>query len=118
MWITATTQAITPPSAATACFTAATVQTGLIYILPLTDTYWMQLIDEYDMELCVNNSSRFARAFGKGNVSGSTRDQAYDTRACQLHNDHTGEQPCDIISIYIGFNDHGARCRTDHHRQL
>ena len=30
MWITATTQAITPPSAATACFTARTVQTGLI----------------------------------------------------------------------------------------
>ena len=75
--------------------------------IAVTDTYWMQLIDEYDMELCVNNSSSGSRVIGMGNVSGSTRDQAYDTRACQLHNDHTGEQP-DIISIYIGFNDHGA----------
>ena len=75
--------------------------------IAVTDTYWMQLINEYDMELCVNNSSSGSRVIGIGNVSGSTRDQAYDTRACQLHNDHTGEQP-DIISIYIGFNDHGA----------
>ena len=46
----------------------------------MTDTYWMQLIDEYDMELCVNNSSSGSRVIGMGNVSGSTRDQAYDTR--------------------------------------
>ena len=52
----------------------------------------MQLIDEYDMELCVNNSSSGLRVIGMGNVSGSTRDQAYGTRACQLHNDHKGTQ--------------------------
>ena len=73
----------------------------------MTDTVWMQRMDEYDRELGVNNASAGSRGIGMGNVSGSTRDQAYDTRACQLHNDHTGEQP-DIIAIYSGFNDHGA----------
>ena len=77
----------------------------------VNDTYWMQVINEYDMELCVNNSSSGSRVIGVGNVSGDTSDQGYATRPQNLHDDTTSNNEGgsiidpDIICVYIGIND-------------
>ena len=71
----------------------------------VNDTYWKQLIDEYDMNLATNNSSSGSRVIGVGNSSGSNADQGWLNRPYNLH-DNTGTtvNP-DIISVYIGIND-------------
>ena len=68
--------------------------------ISLADTWWQQLIDELGMELCVNNSWSGSCIY----TYRSETDGAYVSRAQQLHNDHTGEEP-DVIVVYLGTND-------------
>ena len=63
------------------------------------DTWWQQVIDAWDMELCVNNS-------WSGSAVLNTRSGtvgAYIDRCVQLHN-NAGETP-DVIFVYLGTND-------------
>ena len=57
------------------------------------NTWLKQVINSYDMQLCVDNSQ-----------GGSTIAVSYDSRSMQLHNDHTNKNP-DIIFVYMGVND-------------
>lgn len=66
--------------------------------LTLEDTWWMQVIKELKLHLCVNNSWSGSRIFDYDESAG------YGSRCENLHNDHTNEQP-DIILIYMGTND-------------
>lgn len=66
--------------------------------LSLEDTWWMQVINELELKLCVNNSWSGSRIFDYDESAG------YSSRCENLHNNHTGEQP-DIILIYMGTND-------------
>lgn len=63
------------------------------------DTWWQQVIDAWDMELCVNNS-------WSGSAVLNTRTGTvgvYIDRCVQLHN-NAGEMP-EVIFVYLGTND-------------
>ena len=66
--------------------------TGGLY--DYTYTYWGSFTRLAGMELCVNNA-------WSGDSLGSGR---FRTRAVNLHNDNTGENP-DLILVYFGIND-------------
>lgn len=66
--------------------------------LQLNDTWWMQVINELELELCVNNSWSGSRIYDIDESAG------FGYRCENLHNDITNEQP-DIIIIYLGTND-------------
>ncbi len=65
------------------------------------DTWWQQAADALGMEVLVNNSWSGSCVFlpRKGEAS-----VTYGSRAVNLHNDHTGEEP-EVIWVYIGGND-------------
>lgn len=64
----------------------------------VNDTWWKQVIDAVDGELCVNNS------FSGSTVSGEFYPSACsDTRCSALHE----EAAPDLILVYIGTNDRG-----------
>ncbi len=63
-------------------------------------TYWMRVVDELNLSLCVNNSWSGSFASTKA----GTTSAGCMNRTQNLHNDHTGEKP-DIIVIYLGTND-------------
>ncbi|MBR3935958.1 MAG: SGNH/GDSL hydrolase family protein, partial [Oscillospiraceae bacterium] len=65
------------------------------------DTWWQQAADALGMEVLVNNSWSGSCIFQPRKGAASV---CYDTRAVNLHNDHTGEEP-DVIWVYIGGND-------------
>ncbi len=65
--------------------------------LALTDTWWQQVIDNYDMDLLVNNSYSGSSVLGKG--------QACGERANNL--DSNTNEKADVIAVYIGVNDFG-----------
>ena len=62
------------------------------------DTWWQQVIDVLDMELCVNNSWSGSRVLGSENSAGWK-----DQRTGALSN-AKGEKP-DVIFLYMGTND-------------
>ena len=72
---------------------------------PLEKTYWMQLIDRFDMTLCVNNS------WSGGNLSGKDDPTSGMNRAAQLSRD-SGEKP-DFILLFMGMNDLGRGVQPD-----
>ncbi len=69
----------------------------------LSDTWWMQTVEELDLRLLVNNAwSGSAILLERSGTVG-----AYVDRCVQLHDDtgsNAGEEP-DIICIQMGFND-------------
>ena len=70
--------------------------------LSVDDTFWMQIINEFEMNLLVNNS-------WSGSKILDTRENAagYKTRPMQLHADrgvNAGKNP-DVILSYMGCND-------------
>ena len=68
---------------------------------PLERTYWMRVINELNLELCVNNS------WSGGNLSGRDDPTSGLNRAGQLcRNDGTSP---DIIILFMGTNDLGRR---------
>lgn len=71
---------------------------------PLEKTYWMRLINAYDLTLCVNNS------YSGGNLSG--RDNPYSgvNRAAELSRDD-GVTP-EFIIVFMGLNDLGRGVDT------
>ena len=85
-------------------------KTGADKSVELTDTYWQQLINDYNMELCVNNSwsgSFVTKSAPTNGVdSGGTLSNGM-TRSTQLHNDNTNTTP-DYIIVNIGINDFNA----------
>ena len=69
----------------------------------LQDTWWMQLVNDFDLRLLVNNSWSGSAIF----LERSGTVGAYVDRCLQLHDntgDNAGETP-DIIIIQMGFND-------------
>ena len=66
---------------------------------PLEKTYWMRLINELEMILCVNNS------WASGNLSGIDNPDSGVNRAHNLAN-NAGEKP-DYIIVFMGVNDLG-----------
>ncbi len=72
---------------------------------PREKTYWMRLINEFGMVLCVNNS------WSGGNLSGSDDPTSGVNRARQLSNDN-GEKP-DFIIVFMGINDLGRNVSVD-----
>lgn len=67
-------------------------------ILSVNDTWWKQVIDAVDGELCENNSYSGSLVFG--NVSSSA---CSEERCTSLH----GTNIPDVILIYMGTNDRG-----------
>ena len=66
------------------------------------DSYWHRLISDLWMELCVNNS-----------YSGACVIDNAPSRALQLHNNNTGDEP-DVILFYMGINDlHNKKAMGD-----
>lgn len=72
---------------------------------PLEKTYWMRLITELEMELCVNNS------WSGGNLSGEFDLNSGVNRAHHLSRDD-GVKP-DIIIVFMGINDLGRNVPVD-----
>lgn len=70
--------------------------------IEVEETWWQQLIDVLDMELCVNNSWSGSAVFKER----SGAEAAYINRCVELHN-NAGETP-DVILIYLGTNDFSA----------
>lgn len=66
---------------------------------PLEKTYWMRIINDLELNLCVNNS------WSGGNLSGRSDESAGVNRANHLSRD-SGEKP-DIIILFMGMNDLG-----------
>ena len=66
---------------------------------PLEKTYWMQVINNLGLTLCVNNS------WSGGNLSGIHDETAGVNRAHQLSRD-SGEIP-DLVIVFMGMNDLG-----------
>ena len=64
----------------------------------LNDTWWMQVINELELELCVNNSWSGSRIYDIDESAG------FKYRCENLHNDINDIYP-DIIIIYLGTND-------------
>ena len=85
--------------------------------MPLEKTYWMRVMQELGLTLCVNNS------WSGGNLSGRDDESAGINRARHLSRDD-GETP-DIIIVFIGTNDLGRvslispeTFAEDYHRTL
>ncbi len=72
---------------------------------PLSGTYFMRVLKEFNMVLCVNNS------FSGGNLSGQNDPTSGLNRAHQLA-DNCGNKP-DLIIVFIGINDLGRRVDPD-----
>lgn len=72
---------------------------------PLERTYWMRLIDELGMTLCVNNS------WAGGNLSGIDNPDSGVNRVHNLAN-NAGEKP-DYIIVFMGMNDLGRNVECD-----
>ncbi len=73
--------------------------------LSVEDTFWMQIINEYDMNLLVNNSWS-----GSKILDTNTNAAGYNTRPTQLHADsgiNKGVTP-DVIVSFMGNNDFTA----------
>lgn len=68
------------------------------------DTWWAQVIQEFGMKLCVNNSYSGSKVTGAGFPSACS-----DERLSNLHTDAC--KP-DVIMIYMGFNDFGNGVRV------
>ncbi len=68
---------------------------------PLEKTYWSLLIEEFGMELCVNNS------WSGGNLSGRDEPSAGVNRANYLSRDD-GREP-NFIIVFMGLNDLGRK---------
>ena len=66
---------------------------------PLEKTYWMQLINNLGLTLCVNNS------WSGGNLSGINDETSGINRVHQLSRD-SGEIP-DLVIVFMGMNDLG-----------
>lgn len=66
---------------------------------PLEKTYWMQVIRNLGLTLCVNNS------WSGGNLSGKDDETAGVNRARHLSGD-SGETP-DLVIVFMGMNDLG-----------
>lgn len=66
---------------------------------PLEKTYWMQVINNLGLTLCVNNS------WSGGNLSGIDDETSGVNRARQLWRD-SGEKP-DLVIVFMGLNDLG-----------
>ena len=74
---------------------------GSVNNLSVEETWWMQTINDLDMELCVNNSKSGSQVWEDNNSAG------YNTRVENLHDntgDDSGTNP-NIIFIYMGIND-------------
>ena len=71
----------------------------------LEKTYWMILINELEMKLCVNNS------WSGGNLSGIGDPDSGVNRAHQLSTD-SGEKP-DFVIVFMGINDLGRNVPVD-----
>ena len=67
---------------------------------PIEKTYWMRLIDNLGMKLCVNN------AWASGRLSGVDNENSGMNRARYLASDN-GEIP-DLIVVFMGINDLGS----------
>lgn len=72
---------------------------------PLEKTYWMRLINELGMTLCVNNS------WASGNLSGIDNPDSGVNRVHNLANNQ-GEKP-DFIIVFMGVNDLGRNVEVD-----
>ena len=72
---------------------------------PLEKTYWMRLINELGMTLCVNNS------WASGNLSGIDNPDSGVNRVHNLSN-NAGEKP-DYIIVFMGVNDLGRNVKSD-----
>ena len=72
---------------------------------PLEKTYWMKIITDFNMTLCVNNS------WSGGNLSGKDDETSGLNRAKNLATDH-GEAP-DLIIVFMGINDLGRNIPTE-----
>ena len=72
---------------------------GSVGNLKVEETWWMQTLNDLNMELCVNNSASGSQVWEDTNKAG------YNTRVENLH-DNTGTtvNP-DIILVYMGIND-------------
>lgn len=80
----------------------ATLSTNPSYYrgaFPLEKTYWMQVMNDLGLTLCVNNS------WSGGNLSGIHDETAGVNRAHQLSRD-SGEIP-DLVIVFMGMNDLG-----------
>lgn len=75
------------------------------------ETWWMQVINQLNMNLCVNNSSGGSKVFGTGS---NNIPSAYIDRCMQLHDDTTDNNENnenneiinpDYIMVYLGVND-------------
>ena len=66
----------------------------------VNNTYWKKLINDLNLNLCVNNSWSGSRVVAPDSELSS----ASLSRAHNLHNDNTNIYP-DIIIIYMGIND-------------
>ena len=66
---------------------------------PLEKTYWMRIISDLGMTLCVNNS------WSGGNLSGNDDETSGINRAVNLATNQ-GEAP-DLIIVFMGINDLG-----------
>ena len=72
---------------------------------PLEGTYWMRLIDELGMTLCVNNS------WSGGNLSGIDDPTSGVNRSLHLSK-NDGTNP-DVIIVFMGINDFGRNVTID-----
>ena len=70
----------------------------------LEDTWWQQVMDALDMNLCVNNSWSGSTVFYPRKGVGS---EGYVSRCVQLHSDQNPESPADpdVIAVFLGTND-------------
>ncbi len=66
---------------------------------PPQKTYWMKLIKDFELTLCVNNS------WSGGNLSGKNDETSGLNRAVNLA-DNNGNSP-DIVIVFMGINDLG-----------
>lgn len=86
---------------------AATAENACFYKdpFPSEKTYWMMVMKELGLGLCVNNS------YSGGNLCG--RDNPYSgvNRACELSRDD-GEEP-DLIIVFMGLNELGRGVEVD-----
>ncbi len=66
---------------------------------PIEKTYWMRIINDLGLTLCVNNS------WSGGNLSGKSDESAGVNRANYLSRD-SGDKP-DFVIVFMGMNDLG-----------
>lgn len=66
---------------------------------PIEKTYWMRIINNLGLTLCVNNS------WSGGNLSGKSDESAGVNRANYLSRD-SGDKP-DFVIVFMGMNDLG-----------